>query len=153
MSKGSRQKRERKRKKRRRGTSGDTVLMNRVKANKSLPDDVVMVMGSEVKMSQVIIDFAEPVLERAKTEKEFRTGIGLATLAWNASLLPEAEREKVINKPLIESLPDATDTALVALEMLIARKHQYFPDNKRVIMDYELSGTPPNLHLSVISSP
>ncbi len=152
MSKGSGKKRERKRKNRRRNKLEYPGLINRVKANKSLPDDVVMVMGSEVKMSQVIIDFAKPVLETANTEEEFRKGIGLAALAWNTSLLPEVERDEMISQSISSSIPDAADSVLVALEMLIARKHQYFPNNNRYIMDYELSGTPPDLHLSVVSS-
>ena len=86
MAKGSRKKRGRKRKNRRRDKSKYTGLINKVKANKSLSvDDIDFEMNSEMKMSEIILDFAKPFLEMAHTEVDFRKGVGLAILAWAPS--------------------------------------------------------------------
>ncbi len=43
-------------------------------------------------MSEVLLDFANPLLDEAKSDKEKRTAITISALIWNASLLPEREK-------------------------------------------------------------
>ncbi len=49
------------------------------------------------KMSEVILDFAEPLLNTIDDDDElFEDAISFAVICWNASFLPEKERKKIV---------------------------------------------------------
>ena len=150
MTTGSRKRRERKRKNRPRNKKY-AELMSKVQANESLPDNVVLVTDSEVKMSQIIMDFAEPFLAEADTEEKFRKAVGLATVAWNAGLLPKDQWKEPLAKSL-DATPDAIASILAGLKLLVTRKHQHFANNKRFIVNYHLLGTFPDFQLAIAST-
>ena len=57
--------------------------------------------GMEV-MSQVILDFAAPLLETCNDEASERKAISLAIYVWNTALLPEAECRRTLDAYLAE---------------------------------------------------
>lgn len=54
---------------------------------------VVFQPSGEVKMSEVLLEFVEPYKQFAQTEEAYRKMLTLAVVAWNASFLPEVERQ------------------------------------------------------------
>jgi hypothetical protein len=111
--------------------------------------------GYAVKMSDALVEIAEPMLESAQNEEQFRLAIGLAAMCWNLSLLPTGERsahvEQAIRKLVKPGQP--TDEVRQVVELLIARKEALFPDDKRAILKHRVSGSRGNANIVVEYSP
>ncbi len=153
MSRNSGKKRAKKQKQRQKVRRGDNLLKDWNPDGELFnSDDVIILTNPEMKMSEVLIEFAQPLLKVAKTTEQFRTAISLAGLAWNAALLGDKDIEKEIRDLIPKSNP-VYDDILPIMEMLKDRKHRDFYDYDRVIIDYQISGKAPDYHLSVISSP
>lgn len=109
----------------------------------------------EVKMSEVLTDFARPYREMADTEESYRRLLTLATVAWNASFYPEDKRQDMVDRMLNEGLPTATEELKAGLRnivtVLIKRKEDYFPNYTQKIVEFELTDRGRNYHLSVAS--
>jgi len=107
------------------------------------------------KLSAVIWDYAEPLTKTVTSTKETTGAANLAILCWNAALLPAAEQSAFIEESLrkIGVGDPAIERDLSALlQMMVARKHTYFPDDDRVIVDYSITETENGLHLLVKST-
>jgi hypothetical protein len=115
----------------------------------SLPGHQIKILQTEQKMSEVIADFAGPWLDLAKTEEQHKHLLGLAILAWNSALLPEAQRWEGTDPKFIEALGEP---GMRLVQEMIDRKLALCPDNKRSILDYEISGSGQDLRLNVVSS-
>lgn len=119
-------------------------------------EKLVVSPPGEVKMSEVLEDFVEPYREEAQTKEATRRLLTLATIAWNAALYPEPERQGMIDQVLTDDIVEG-DKKLKAeiqeiVKELIARKNRYFSENKRMILDFELKDVGSGYHLSVAST-
>jgi hypothetical protein len=150
-----RKRRERKRSKNAVQKSQDN-LISKAKARSSTRN--VVVSPSEVpKMSEVIMEFAEPLMEHAKTMQDQKKVLTMAIALWNLSMLPHEKRAEEI-ETLIENLggteadprEDVENRNLVQLFM--KRKDELFQDIERFILDYDMVETPEGVHLNVVSS-
>ena len=112
--------------------------------------------SGEEKMSEVLTDFVEPYLEFADTDEAHRKLLTLAVMAWNASFLPEKEQQDMINRVLDAGIPTGAEELKAGLNeivnMLLVRKKMYFSEHTRKIIDYELTDTGRNYHLTVAST-
>jgi hypothetical protein len=113
---------------------------------------VVVPGPGETKMSEVLWAFMEPYLEHGRTEEALRKLLDLALVAWNAALLSGSQREELIQDTLSAVPPDVRGAIRAIVEEMIQRKEAYFAGYKRMILDYQLTWTPPKPYLSVISS-
>lgn len=110
------------------------------------------------KMSAVILDFAQPYIEKYGDDfNKLYKLVSLAIMVWNISLLPEEDHKDAIEKMAAvfgEDDPEAKQAGILIIKSLLDRKRRLFADNKRVIMNYELTtledGTP---NLTVMSTP
>ena len=107
-------------------------------------------------MSEVILDFAEPLLDECDNEQTERIAIGLAIFVWNVSLLPEKDQEREIMK-ICSTLPGSEDAKVFAMYMdhansLLERKKNRFSENHRSILKYEISGSGNSRRLDVAST-
>lgn len=109
-----------------------------------------------VKMSEVIKEFAEPLLKDCNSDEEIKNATRFAILVWNASLLPLNDRgvvtEKLITQLTNSDHPDNKNTVKFFIDMLMKRKEKMFPDIKRAILDCQFSGAGFNLRFDVASS-
>jgi hypothetical protein len=117
---------------------------------------VVYEPAGREKMSEVLEDFIEPFRELAEGEDEFRNLLNLGMLAWNAALMPEGERQAMIDEILGSALSRASEAdrahARMLVEALIRRKEEHFAANQRAIFSFELTDTGRGYHLSVAST-
>ena len=117
--------------------------------------EIVTGSRGEVKMSNVLKALVEPYRELADTEEAYRKLLTLAVTAWNASLLPEEEQEGMVDRILGGGLPEDDEELKPGLKdivnMLIERKRAHFSEYKRAIVDFELTDTGREHHLSVVS--
>lgn len=104
------------------------------------------------KLSEVLLEFAEPLTVTARTEEDFRTAVEIAILAWNLSFLPPDERSTFL-KQSIPSLSGGKDALPFETEQciqrLLARKQALFPDDRRFVAEHQLSGGPHDATLLV----
>jgi len=112
-----------------------------------------------VKMSGVILKLAEPLLKKyGDIDKRIRTIISLTIFEWNRLMLPEGEREKYQDKMMDSLLPpdenaETVGSLLYLSDLIAERQKKYFPDIKKVIVDYELIVSEGNITLNVSSAP
>ena len=112
-----------------------------------------------VKMSEVILKLAEPLLKKyGDIDKRIRTIISLTIFEWNRLMLPDGEREKYQDKMMDSLLPpdenaETVGSLLYLSDLIAERQKKYFPDLKRVIVDYELIVSDGNITLNISSAP
>jgi hypothetical protein len=81
-------------------TASQERLLQKVK-NKSGNDGNkfrVEKRSSQQKMSEVIIDFAKPLLDAAQTDEQIQMAIGMAIAMWNVAILPDKEQKNFIRE-------------------------------------------------------
>jgi hypothetical protein len=109
----------------------------------------------EQRMSEVLEAFIEPYLGLAGTDNGQRVLLQIASLAWNAAILPDNERQAMLDQVADRGLPgfqgQAHEELLDLLKNMIARKLALFDENKRFILSVELTSAQGG-YLSVIST-
>jgi len=139
---------------RRTPSSGQQVLLQRVRASQHLPNTQVIVnpAGTE-KMSEVILRFAEPLKDDYGIVP--KAMIEMAIIMWNASFMPKDMQMKAM-ADIINVFPrddrEARREMLLTVNMLLERKKKYFSNNKRLIMDYHITESAHRIHLNVVST-
>ena len=122
------------------GQSGAKLLVN--------PDGIV-------KMSEVLEEFVDPYLNSHQTGEEQKKMFSVAVFAWNLAMEPDESRRSTIQKMLAGVMANGTEQDCAdmtrLLEELIARKHQYFDEVNRLIVDFQMKGNGDRFHLSVAS--
>jgi hypothetical protein len=147
----------------------------------------VKYIGSEElglrKLSDCLIELAEPFLSSVRSANAYRTMINFAVIAWNIANLPEMKRNETVAAVMCKLYPnvnslidsirpgtglprifsmvqslDQDETAafidiLRLLNGLIDRKLEVFAEDKRMIVDYTLEGPPEKATLRVTSVP
>lgn len=81
----------------------------------------------------------------------------LATVAWNAAILPEEKRQAMLDEMQKIGMPgfseDGQEDPRALLAKMVERKLVFFGENKRFILSIELTGAERGYHLSVVSTP
>lgn len=108
------------------------------------------------KMSEIIIEYAAPLLDAAQNAEDQKKAISMAIAMWNISLLPEKNQLKSLKEieGIISSstVRDAfSDERQGIFIYLINRKKHLFQDINRFIQDYEFIETPEGFHLNIAS--
>lgn len=116
---------------------------------------VVRNLQNEAKMSAVLLEFVEPLMEYCLDDNAFQRMIEVSICTWNLCLLPDNE-QKTIKEEMIANLvkeePEMGDIASAVIGMLIERKKTQFSDIKRTILDYEILHTQHGRRINVMSS-
>ncbi len=108
------------------------------------------------KMSEVLIEFAEPVMERADSFEDRKKAFSVAALTWNLSLEDPDDRKVKISE-LCEKVFHSGEKSVMKdlrqfLDQFIQRKEENYPEIKRSILDWELIETRDSYHLNVVST-
>ena len=100
-------------------------------------------------MSELLEEFAEPLLRTADSADGTKRALLVAIAAWNYSLLPETTMENR-DAPYAGLLADPNFREI--FEFMVARKREHYPDNRRVILDYQLIPQGGEFRFNVIST-
>jgi len=109
------------------------------------------------KMSEVIIDFAEPLLNAIDDcdHELFEYVISFAIICWNASLLPQKKQKKVLFS-MVDKLAESDVLFRLSVEddvrVLLERKKAFFADDKRMVVDYKIVEENGLYHLFAMST-
>ncbi len=111
-----------------------------------------------VKMSEVILKIAEPLLKKfGDNDKLIKTIVSLTIVEWNRLMLPEEKREKLQDE-MIDTLSSQDDEAetvgslLYISDLIAERQKKYFPDLRKWIVDYELIVSGGDITLNISSA-
>jgi hypothetical protein len=107
------------------------------------------------KLSEVIIDFAEPLLDALDDDELFKNAIGCAIFCWNLSFLPEKKRQRQMRALVKKYDKSHLLTRFEAehyIRMLLERKRILFADDKRIVLDYKVVEEEDHHHLYVMST-
>jgi methionine synthase II (cobalamin-independent) len=118
---------------------------------------VVVDPKGQVKMSEVLEDFVEPYQSEIDDTLDAQTKLfSLAALAWNATFLPEKERQKMLDDAVAKLMKEASSKHKqefrAIIEGMIERKMTYFAGYKRAIIDFELIDTGNGYYLTVAAT-
>ena len=102
--------------------------------------NLVINTSPEVKMSELIGEYASDYINMGETTEERQSYLNGACSAWNIAVLPEHLREEALRRNIAEYKkmnPGAYDAENLAddLRKLIEKKLQMFPGVKKVIID------------------
>ena len=134
--------------------SGQQILLKRARTSEHFKDTKVIASppGTE-KMSEVILRFAESLQDEYGVVSP--NMIRFAILIWNASLMPEDTQKQAI-QDIAKAVPDADREVqqgmILAISVLLERKEKYFGDNKRFIVDYQITESDHRINLNVVST-
>ncbi len=108
------------------------------------------------KMSEVLKQFVDPFIDDEDSYEEREFFFELAILAWNCAVFPESGREKLMESffaglvnPLEPESIEATQDLRDFVEELIGRKLDVFPEDNRIIKDFQLTQHEAGFHISV----
>jgi hypothetical protein len=106
-----------------------------------------------VKMSAVILDLADFLLEMAHTKERQKAAITITCIAWNIAVAGMEKAQKLFDA-YFETIDDPIhqQDTLDIIETIIERKQLLYPEINRFILDYEVVRTKNNLHLNVVST-
>jgi hypothetical protein len=119
----------------------------------------MVINDSLEKMSDILLDYAEPLLSVIDSDDklEYEKALMMAIVLWNYSIMKETsgrikriKRIWSMRRMLRPFMADAESRSV--LNYMLERKRQMYPDNKRVILNYELTEGRKNFHLFVVSS-
>jgi hypothetical protein len=103
------------------------------------------------KMSEVILDYARPLLDSAKSVEEQKKAISFALLCWNASFMEKEKRDALIVGTSVER-DEMLDLATRAvMEFMVKRKEDLFPHNTRIIQNWTIKDKGSELYFEVAS--
>jgi hypothetical protein len=111
--------------------------------------------GALPKLSAVIWDYAEPLLNEARGPTARENAAALSMFCWNASLLPldkgREQIERAIDR-MVKGDKELKQDMLTIFEMMHARKQLHFANDRRFIIDYHMTRNADSLSLHVIST-
>ena len=106
------------------------------------------------KMSDILLDYGKPIIGTigSSDKAEYENAIKICMVFWNCAIMEESPKmRKELKKMLRPVMPDAESKSVV--EYMLERKRQMYPNNKRLMMNYELADLPGGgFYLSVAST-
>jgi hypothetical protein len=107
------------------------------------------------KMSEVLLEFAEPLLDHLEDDSLFESAIGFAAICWSISLFPDQEQGSLLKK-VVGELAKASKLSRFEVEkwvqMLLERKKTLFAGDRRMVADFRVVREKGHHHLFVMST-
>ena len=107
------------------------------------------------KLSAVILEYAEPLINVADESELEERAIRMSITLWNASLLPKQKALETI-EPALDDMANGDQLLksefYMTFEMMYKRKQSLFSNDKRFIVDYTLEENDESFNLRVASA-
>ncbi len=108
------------------------------------------------KLSEVVLEFAEPLIDAVEGTEGEEKAIRMSIPLWNASLLPKQKALESLT-PVLDDMAKG-DQVLKSefhsmFDMMYERKQNYFSEDNRFIVNYTLEENTEGFYLQVASSP
>ena len=137
------------------GISDESLTRMKHKLDEQFGTEGEVIRDSTIdKMSDILLAYAAPFLDTIETasKAEYEKAIMISMTLWNCAIIQNggAKESKKIEKMLKSLMPDAESRNV--MKYMLERKQQMYPDNKRMMMNYELTEISDGFHLSVAST-
>ncbi len=136
-------------------SEGQIQLMSNI--SKQFGENIVFTTQNQtdIKMSEVIIEFADGILRRAKSEEEEKRAIAIACMAWNLALQHEdkiAELKEDFSEKFSHGDVQLKEDMDDVLTFLIQHKLDYYSHIDRFILNYHISTSGESIRLDIAST-
>ena len=112
--------------------------------------------ASARKLSEVVLEFAGPLIDAAEGTVDEEKAIRISITFWNASLLPKQKALEII-KPTLDDMANGDQLFKSEFhnifDMMYERKQNYFSTDNRFIVNYSLEENREGFYLQVASTP
>ena len=122
-------------------------------------NSVIPTPEEEAKMSEAILELADPLLDGdVANSKEVDFIVQLTIVAWNKAMF-SPDRQDALEKEIIDTLvPPDGDAELVgavieAMGIVDERRKKLFPNLRRIVVNYDLQVSEGKIALNVASAP
>ncbi|MBP7961433.1 MAG: hypothetical protein KBG20_03685 [Caldilineaceae bacterium] len=106
------------------------------------------------KMSDVLKRFVAPYAKRlGARDDSYRKLVAVAIVAWNAAIVGPDKEAEMLDDVEKTFPPDLRQDFRQIVEEMVARKKRHFANNRRLIIDCEVTDHGDEYHLAVISTP
>ena len=95
----------------------------------------------ELKMSEVLVDFADPILDHQGSDEKYDRDLAFAAFAWNIATMPPDMQGDIYESTVNVFTKDMLipcESVRARLDDLIDRKLQYFNHIHLIIVDYRV---------------
>ncbi len=135
--------------------SGSSILQNLMRDLKSktgLTKTLINPEG-EISISDAISKIIAPYRDAAPDYKSFHKLVTIACTAWNASILPVAERENMLAdmRKLMPDQQSREDFTAIVTE-LMKRKNKLYPKVNRMIVQFKVTERRNDFHIAIAST-
>lgn len=118
--------------------------------------DFIIDESSPIKMSEVILNLAQPLLEGARTKSERKVAIDVTCMAWNLAIVSEnssfeVELETLFAHMEIKNEGEKREITEAIVDIIKDKKYLY-PSIKRLIIDYEIIDSKNEFTLNIAST-
>jgi hypothetical protein len=141
--------------KKKKNNSGSSILQNlmrEVKSKTGFTKTMVNPEG-EISISDAISQIIAPYRDAAQDYQSFHKLVTVACAAWNASILPVAERDSMLTD-MRQLMPDRQSredfTAIV--KELMKRKNRLYPKVNRMIIQFKVTDRGNDFHIAIAST-
>lgn len=127
-------------------------LMRKVKAQTGFTETIINPEG-EVSISDAISKMIAPYRDAAPHYDSFKKLVASACAAWNATLLPAAERESMLaDMRNLMSDPQSREDFTAMVTELMQRKKKLYPKVNRMIVQYKVTNQRNDYHIAIAST-
>jgi hypothetical protein len=127
-------------------------LMREVKGKTGFTKTLINPEG-ELSISDAISKIIAPYRKSAPNYVSFEKLVAVACAAWNAAILPAAERESMLadmRKLMLDAQSREDFDAIVA--ELMKRKNKLYPKVNRIIVEYKVTDRGNDFHIAIAST-
>jgi len=139
--------------KKKNGSKSHQPMMDKLQKNSDFQNhEMVERPEGMVKLSDAISEIIKPFEEFADSFEARKKLVTMACLAWNIELSPRPSRIWDINralKNLSKMSPQDEQGFKAIINELINRKELLYPNDERLIADYELTESKKDFHLQI----
>jgi hypothetical protein len=135
------------------GSSILQKLMRQVQAKTGGRAQTLVNPEGELSISDAINNIIEPYRDTAPDYQAFKKLVMVACTAWNASILPPDEREKMLTD-MGKLMPDpqSREDFVEIVKDLMKRKKKLYPNVDRMIVEFKVTDRGDDFHIAIAST-
>jgi hypothetical protein len=108
--------------------------------------------GETGKLSEALAALIEPYREDESDAAGLKSLVGLGAIAWNLAMFPESKRGAALSEMTKDLKGRDREVLNIVVAQLVRRKLELFPDDRRMIVSYEVTDSGGKYHLAVGSA-
>lgn len=127
-------------------------LMREVKTKAGFTKTLINPEG-EISISDAISKIIAPYRDSAQNYEAFKKLVAVACTAWNATILPAAQRESML-ADMRALMPDqqSREDFIAIVTDLMKRKKKLYPKVNRMIVQYKVTNRRNDYHIAIAST-